>query len=1331
MESKRTILNGLVSFRAALMVLLALVVSFQGRAYADVVVSSDTELNDALKTEQSETISLGTDISSTTLGVGGTNSLDLAGFALEGENVTFDAEGLSLSITNSDATTGGLSFERIATAAGSNAGTLIFDGLTNSFDSGLALDGTQAKLSLTTQNSGSIVVGATSGGLNLTNTNFSLDGSTWVVGQFADEENGLSEVVANVTMDADSTFALKNSAQFHATGDFSTATPLSLDASGLYVGTLTKLSTDALNISLANGAELVVGGDLSTEDFSFSVADESTSGVRIEVGGTLNLAESFNVSGSATGVNTLVAGALTLADDTTLTISELGVVSVEGALSAANGANLVLDGSSDSAVSALVVGTLGTNIATTIQNGAELQIGGNLDLNNSQFSKDADATSGGKLYVLGTTTLSNDLALDGTNSAFEFVSTKVLDLAGDREITIDGGRSMQIGSLDSGSNSVKIALDGASSLAVVTSEEDDTWTGNLTLGAENNGGAVQVDILGGSTLSVANNLNAWLQDGDAINIVGTQATDDATAKTAYLTVLGASKIVAADGTSSISVGQNAQLGVAGNGSFAPAAGAALDISLQGQTSSVAEGETAQTATILSDADLVFGGEGRLDVNVGTNAYISAKNLSLTSSGAGSGDGSDSGTHVVVDGSTAQLYGTESLTIGDNAGGDSTGANVSVELKNNGVMNTGGALVVGKAGEATISGVGTVASAGAMIIGESGSADVSLEDGSIVEAAGLVIGQNDGSDASLSISGSSSVLNILAQTTDDTLSAAGSGSLNVSGLYDSAKPGESGVFVAAGGGIYLNGDATFDSSYLYFGTDADDATKLAVLSTGEGSVQIKNGSIVAGSAIIHGDTTVSGNSILAGTPTIYGDLSVQSSTYEVALGLDGTSEKITVHEGDVTLSNAKMTAYFTQSGTFSETEWTILSVDDGYSITGTWDISSDLKFYDFTSRVEGNDMIISTELDREYFEKILEGENANRNEMEVGRFLDTYHDSWYNTLLGLADLTNEEIHKAAAQLQGSARANSMSLARQSLWAPVLDRLSWDENCRGYTGIQAPYATNGFRSAMWFQSGYRGLSVDGSNGTGYDTDAFNLLVGMDTVWETYFSGGVFLGYSNPTLEQDYATAEAQNYSVGFYLGYKMFGGFELKGMMAYTYSDYDLRRDLSMFGYTALADFNGSALTASIELARPFYLGTATLRPLIAIDSECVWQNGVAETGAGLYGLYYEDSDDTWTYARLGATLDLAPNDRLTFRGKAFYSFQLDGDSAPTANAKFANTNEMLYFVGEDLGDGYISAGATLSYAFGMKKRFLANVSYDGLFNDEMSAHAVGGGFQWSF
>lgn len=930
----------------------------------------------------------------------------------------------------------------------------------------------------------------------------------------------------------------------------------------------------------------------------------------------------------------------------------------------------------------------------------------NLTLNEGLVLENAQDDSGetmdgGRIVVTnGTLTVNmNELTVaEGTNSPVNEISATKLQLAdaadSDVTFTVTDGKAVQVGEItgaQTAGSAATIQVSQGSTLGAYIDSTNTSWTGNVTLGAAD-GGDVNISLTEGSSFVAGNAMTIHLQDGNAITVDGTiQKTttgDDGEETTTVPSQLSAETLALHTyGASSLDITNGGQVYGTSDVTLTAADNAQWMVEIAGTQD--ADGKTVPSY-LASNGTISLGGDGTINMTLTNGGAISAGEL-LAATGSGE-------TTITMSGKASFL-----------------------ELFKSDGTDSSGDLILGKSGTATlnVSDGAVIEAAGKLVVGESGVGTMTLEN-SVLQSAGVIIGQNaEANGSKLTVSGSGSQWYITEQAFE-TPTIAGTGTLEVKDLINTTGEGDwSGVYVNAGTGIYLNGNATFDNSYLYFATSSETSgetttTKNSYLSVGQGNtVQIENGSILSGNPII------TGNIVFDGT-----------STYEAALGTDGSSEKLTVHEGNITITDgAKLNLYFADQGFLQTMEWTVMEIDETYDIIGEWDISSPLPFYSFTQ--DGG--TVSAELNDHYFQDRLPG--GNPNEQEVVRFLDSFQDSWYSALMNLASGTDEELRAAVRQLTGSARANSMQLARQSLWVPVGDRISWDQANQAYLGPQNPFSHTREYTSLWFQAGYRYRSLDGNGGLpGYDIDGFNVMVGMDRVFESYLAGGLFFSYSNPQLEQDWDSVEASNYSFGLYLGYKMGWGLELKGMAAYTFSDYDLQRNMHFFfgeNYLSTASYKGDAVTASIELARPIFFPMMVLRPMVAVDTEAVWQKSVMESGAGIYSLYYGDSDGAWTYARLGLTLDLASMERFVLKGKAFYALQIDGTRGSRVEGIFSSTNYSLSFVGTDPGDDYWNLGLTGQFTLGPGKRTLLYVTYDGYFNGDLQSHFIDGGLQFTF
>ncbi|MBQ2821076.1 MAG: autotransporter outer membrane beta-barrel domain-containing protein [Thermoguttaceae bacterium] len=1258
MESKQKKQRRRARKQLAAFLSAVLATSFASSVFADVVEVADwTSLNTALSQTTSSELSLAgnIDLASGNPSVGASHTIDLKGNQLtqNGNGFVFSSAGQTLTIKDSNQGESGsqLDFTSFG-ASGSAAGTVKFNGLSQTFANGLTLAGQNLTLDdasvitvVGTMNSGSSLLklnaASSMAADTLNGAHFELDGASQLQGTTVNAENGF-------------TLSVKGASYFSAAQDTEADDPSATGILTVVTKTGDTVTVDAAGAaSTSEQSAFVVGTKTSLavkDDFTFSVLN----------GAYASLADLSLTVESGKTADFIIDGSQTFtaqADDG--------------------------NESSQSMNSTLVLKSLESSgkLNFKLQNGGSLYLeNGDLTLdeeNDVQITKDLNAKAASVLSVGGTLSVDKDFSVGtGTDSNVSQLYADKLILAPNADSSVDfavkDGQSAQAGVIQAALNngaSLSVMLSGGAQLGAFADENNDAWKGEMTLGAEN-GGNVSIDLAEGSILMANQAMNITLQDGDSISLDDkAQIYVGGISEGGYTNVQSGENLsINTVGDAFISVTKTSQIYSVGITEFKAAAGAELTV--------VASGEDASNPTLLSSEDGTFiGGAGSVIFNVGDNSVVgSCQNMTIgdteggyvdfTIAGKGSyvyvgnpNDHSDS----TIGNLTIAEHGTVNMTV-DNSSAINAGTSMTiakeedaianVNLADGGTLNSVGDMIIGDKGTAIVDGEGSLIAGGQITVGQSedNGSSVSLRNGT-VETTGLIVGAAEDTDAEFSLSGNKSLFHLLAPA-EGAKETVGYGSVNLDGLK--SEDMSSCVYFEKGSQLIAHGGISFNDSDVYLNSDTTLASNGGIRFSGA-RVYDYNGSLNAN-----------------------GDVSFKDSTYYLGIGTDGSANTIKVNDGSLSIENSKLEVYFTGYGNISGTEWNIAQVesdDENDKIYGEWEINSPMEVYTFDQSLseDGKKLTLTTTLKQEYF---------------------------------------------------NGRANTLQLARQSLWNTVDDRINWNADGRAYCGYKSPNWNYEERSAFWMKSGYHGLDVKGNNG--YDINAFALTLGADCAFEEYFAAGAFFSFSSPEMEEDYETADANNYSFGVYAGYKTFADLEIRGTLAYTLSKYDMTRVMGEAGF-ATSSFYGSGLTVSAEIAKPFYFGNFVVRPLFAIDSEIIWQEEAMESGA--YAMYYDKTDDSWTYARSGAKIDYSVTDQLTLRAKAFYAMQLDDQGATKTTARFVGDSKAEQFTGKFVGDDYFNIGVSAAYMF--THNFSVFADYNGFFNSESTSTYVNGGFQINF
>lgn len=941
-------------------------------------------------------------------------------------------------------------------------------------------------------------------------------------------------------------------------------------------------------------------------------------------------------------------------------------------------------------------------------------------------------------------TNTNPTTLDQSTMYVNGNFTGALTASNASGVTVTGDHSgdMEISGLSNVQVAGETRLDG-STLTVKGSQVDEEY------GAQYRSILATPQIKGNGTINLSEGALITANDGDDETA---SASDDLLIQTdggdltlnittnegGYIQPNGALTMKATDGNN-LNVNMNGEGWIqpqTGNLSLLADAGSKLNIDAKGVYEN--EGQTIGQAVFTTNADAIVGGNGEVNITLKDAASLdSCGNMTL---GTGSGtvnvnleaenwgymqvgiQGQEQSKLTIgTENSTVNMTINENNSVSGDAGiiaAADAGSTANITLNGGAIM--GGSFVsgsgyiyndfvLGKAGTASLTGTGSVAAKN-LIVGKEDGSNAELKTKGSIYAQNLVAGEQEGSTGTVEFGDPNSTFVLYGSNSplEEDLKAEGNGSITLKDLYGTDETGALNSYALLDQNAQMAAkDVAVEASFLQMnnGSKINAANELTI-SDGTyinfGPKAELNGKTVnitdttlsltgADSRITADDVTIT-NSFVdayqdgyhANGLNVTGNLTFDKSAYSLVLNPDGTATSpITVTDGALTIQNGSELYWGFTGDITTDTEWAIATADEG--ITGEWKLPDE-----------------ETSPDKE---------TLFRYSQRIETDSETGAATQY---LGLS--LNEHFFNV--------RANSLQLARQSLWNTVEDRISWNAGNSAYLGPKSPFNSYNEQYSAWFKAGYRGMNAKGRDG--YDMDAFNLAIGMDCAFEDYFAAGAFFHYGNPELKEDHETASADNYSFGIYAGYKLWAGFELKGMLSYTLSDYDMERNLTDFG-SAKSSFRGSGLTASAEIARPFFFNRLVIRPLFAVDTECIWQDEAIEEGS--YALFYKKNDDTWTYARMGGKLDFAPTDTLVLNVKAFYAIQLDDSGPTTSEARFVSTRDTMQCVGAWLGDHYFNVGATLSWMISDKVTLFGG--YDGYFSDQSNIHSGNGGIQFNF
>jgi len=823
-----------------------------------------------------------------------------------------------------------------------------------------------------------------------------------------------------------------------------------------------------------------------------------------------------------------------------------------------------------------------------------------------------------------------------------------------------------------------------------------------TVNQEKNG-----EITSGGTMSITGGTITQGYGSSVITSTGNMTLSNATINqstgmngSATNAWLGSAGTLAIDGTSKVTQG--------GGGRIYGNAGVGIN-------GTVLQGDNSKIET-LAGSDIVIAG-----------SVTQGNGSSITTSGSGKLD-IQNGAKV-----TQGHHGT--IVNGNN--GALTLDNVEIEQANFGTLKTGGDLTIANGSKITqgsnsyLSGSTITIDGAKVTLG----ADSKIGLGASGVAAGATDAEKEAAATQLNVIGGSTL-------------ELGSMSLivNADNPGGGANPFHK-IHIGANSKIWTYGLFTFNNDWL--GIDAT-----GTLVSTDGVITLTNKSKIYGTGTIESaGLIVTSGSILSpgdnygkeiGTLHITGPLMVTSSgVLEIDVDGNGNSDLILVshsignQDGDVLLcGNEFGGASVILRGNFDpEQEYTIIQA------AGT--ISGELSFKDTFFDAE---QWIDEEAGQQYLrigalkekDSFFAERGKTFNQVAAGRMLDAMQ-GWgdikgYFNQLYLDD--KADFLEALNTLAGGVKANSLTLSRENPWRAAANQFGWtpsgqlvlgDQNRFNYRGQNRSCPTRAAWATPYYtEADYRS---DGNAGA-YTVRSLGFMAGFNQQLDQKAVVGVFFGYGRPELEQGRDDIDMDDFTVGLTAGGMITTKVEWKAIVAGGFQNYSMKRFmnpslLGAFGNPILtSDFDGNTLFASIELARPFYLNTGVLvRPLVAFESENVWQQGFRESGSP-FALQFDKVYNDRTFVRTGLNAEIGAKN-LTLLGRAFYSHQLGGSAFSQNDVRFAagGGTPFVRVRGIDLERHFATFGAGGNLYLNSRKTQTVAANYDATLSAKSTSHAA--------
>ncbi|MDR2641406.1 MAG: hypothetical protein LBC74_01290 [Planctomycetaceae bacterium] len=296
--------------------------------------------------------------------------------------------------------------------------------------------------------------------------------------------------------------------------------------------------------------------------------------------------------------------------------------------------------------------------------------------------------------------------------------------------------------------------------------------------------------------------------------------------------------------------------------------------------------------------------------------------------------------------------------------------------------------------------------------------------------------------------------------------------------------------------------------------------------------------------------------------------------------------------------------------------------------------------------------------------------------------------------------------------------------------------------------------------------------------YDSDgnagAFNLnrngvVFGFDkptSDGNQYF--GLQCAFVKGELDAFLSEVKVDDFNIGLYHGKKIHRVFEWRNFLGMGIENYKTKRTLSsgLAYYDWLWDtpdgspstnpadghyhynnenyngnlrskFNGYALYANTEIARPFILGSCNqymIRPYTALDLISVWQNSASEKGdfrgSDFVQLDFLSAALVRVYGRTGIMFE-RNGDHINLNAGLSYNFQMGGRHYSNVDNKFQVDNKSFNIRSVDVGNDFLNLNCGAEWYFGKKKNQFVMINYQALFGKNITTQSAQLGYQYKF